>query len=339
MSGEKAVGWRSVWIDSARALAALSVVFFHVNVMPFTGEPGHLTRLWRAFWGWGHLGVPVFFAISGYCVTIAWHRAKGVGDFAFRRFRRLFPPYWASIALLLALAAARWYFVGVNDVAVLPRGTWPVLATLLAATEPASHVKTMNWVYWTLTCEVSFYAIMALTLLAPRRRVALLAAVHLILCAVAVVPGVEPRGPLFFAAYWPMFGIGAVLAAYSFSPRASLIMFAASVIGAGVAARDWSMEIYLLASFATTLFLWATSAAAMPSILGPVSQLGKFAYSLYLIHVPVAIDGLMHLLPSGFPSDSIYILSQLLIVATTIAAAWVFYVAAEKRFILPPRAR
>jgi peptidoglycan/LPS O-acetylase OafA/YrhL len=46
-------------------------------------------------------GVPIFFVISGYCITasIDSHRRNqhGVGLYFFKRFRRIFPPYWAAL--------------------------------------------------------------------------------------------------------------------------------------------------------------------------------------------------------------------------------------------------
>src|SRR5215471_1642650 len=50
------------------------------------------TRAWA--------GVPLFFVISGYCITatIDSHRRKdgSVGTYFWKRFRRIFPPYWAT---------------------------------------------------------------------------------------------------------------------------------------------------------------------------------------------------------------------------------------------------
>jgi peptidoglycan/LPS O-acetylase OafA/YrhL len=62
------------------------------------------------FW----IGVPIFFVISGYCISAAAdsRRRKGaaLSTYFFRRFRRIFPPYWAVLGATVLL-------VGAGDVA------------------------------------------------------------------------------------------------------------------------------------------------------------------------------------------------------------------------------
>jgi peptidoglycan/LPS O-acetylase OafA/YrhL len=70
------------------------------------------TRLW--------VGVPIFFVISGYCIsaTIDSHRRKGasVGTYFLKRFRRIFPPYWTVLVGSMLL-------IGLGDLAASGRLT------------------------------------------------------------------------------------------------------------------------------------------------------------------------------------------------------------------------
>lgn len=83
-------------IDGLRALAVLSVLFYHVGFSGFEG---------------GFVGVDVFFVISGFLITrlikdeIAQTGGFKFGDFYIRRARRLFPSLAFTLVLSLVLAA------------------------------------------------------------------------------------------------------------------------------------------------------------------------------------------------------------------------------------------
>lgn len=75
-------------IDGLRAVAVLSVLFFHVDIHLFSG---------------GFVGVDIFFVISGYLITYNILSTIDNNDFTFknfyhRRIRRLFPALIATVA-------------------------------------------------------------------------------------------------------------------------------------------------------------------------------------------------------------------------------------------------
>jgi len=82
-------------IDVLRAIAVLSVVFFHLDIPGFQG---------------GFVGVDIFFVISGYLITSIIkdkyenHKFK-LSDFYVRRIRRLVPPLIATTAATLIAAS------------------------------------------------------------------------------------------------------------------------------------------------------------------------------------------------------------------------------------------
>ncbi len=83
-------------VDGLRAVAVLSVVFYHFGYAAFGG---------------GYIGVDVFFVISGYLITrVILDEIKGAGGFQFKRFyirrmRRLFPAMLATFSSSLIVAA------------------------------------------------------------------------------------------------------------------------------------------------------------------------------------------------------------------------------------------
>lgn len=90
------IGYRSD-IDGLRAIAVLSVVFFHAGIEQASG---------------GFVGVDVFFVISGYLICTLIIDQTRRGTFVFRKFwlrrvRRLFP----ALFVVMSVAAIAFYFV------------------------------------------------------------------------------------------------------------------------------------------------------------------------------------------------------------------------------------
>lgn len=143
-----------------RALAATWVMLFHVN--SFAGPRAIELRLGSfalevhplITCGW--VGVDLFFVLSGFLLATHLlqslaHPAPGI----FRRYfaaraRRVFPAYWAQLAILLA-------------VAVVVAGSLPAWARYLPLHIPMLHFVSesasfaINNVYWTLPIELAFY--------------------------------------------------------------------------------------------------------------------------------------------------------------------------------------
>jgi peptidoglycan/LPS O-acetylase OafA/YrhL len=104
-------------IDGLRFLAIISVVAYHVsNVVAFhrgytnSSEPptGWLYTLFRS----GHNGVPLFFAISGFILSLPFARhalnggpAINLRDYYIRRVTRIEPPYVIQLVVMMALCA------------------------------------------------------------------------------------------------------------------------------------------------------------------------------------------------------------------------------------------
>jgi len=145
--------YRIRMIDVLRGGSAIAVALFHFNE-PYPA----LTDVYHRVLKWGWLGVSVFFVVSGFCIAAA-RQKEGFISFWFRRLMRIFPPYWASVVVVLGVVCVRVATSGTNDVALLPKdfGSW--VYTLAALTQPASSVASINWVYWSLAYELAFYMV------------------------------------------------------------------------------------------------------------------------------------------------------------------------------------
>lgn len=337
---------RMAHLDALRGAAALAVVWHHFYVVLVHGFPidGALRSAWpvRAFMAagqWGALGVPVFFVLSGYCVGRTWTRSPSWGDFARRRLRRIFPAYYASIALVAACALAAKLLGGVNDVAAFPPLTSAnVLATLTLFTAPASATPMVAWIYWSLTYEVAFYIVLALALALPARmHPGALVAVGAAASGLAFFPQLAPRpGPLFFCDLWPIFALGLALAFLEKSRRtAGLIAVPALAALIAVNHRPYYAG-FVVAAAATAGIIWLGSRRLALPRLRPLERIGVFSYSLYLVHVPLLLLVAKHLLlrPSLTPAALFFTGSAIL--AGLIAAAFGFHLLCERPFLHGP---
>lgn len=328
---------RNGWIDLLRGLAAMAVALFHFNAIPLSVPAS--AGPWQEVWLHGHWGVGVFFALSGYCLYAGWSSATNAGLFLSRRLQRIFPSYWYSLLLVVALTLGVKLLTGVNDVTPLPDRTASVLATLLLATNPLTPIATINWVYWTLTVLLGFYVLMTLVLLVPPQlRLRLLVGLHGLLCAADASLNPLPTGPALIVSYWPVFGAGLALAVFGAHRGTGLTMLILSALHAFWAAHRGSAPAdYVLVAIATIIAIAVLTPRSFPRWLAPAAAVGPFSYSLYLIHVPVGIYLAQRFLPDRFTSTAGLVLTQLVQLALCLAAARLFYLLAERPFLPRPR--
>lgn len=137
-------------LDALRGIAALAVVLFHYTVK----APEILPRVVTVEYGFpiGNYGVQLFFAISGFVIFMTLERTRSSADFAFARFTRLFPAYWAAIML----TTAALYLLGASELAQ-PSS---VIATNFTMLQGFIYVPAVDGVYWSLTVELAFYLCM-----------------------------------------------------------------------------------------------------------------------------------------------------------------------------------
>ncbi|MBZ5555752.1 MAG: acyltransferase [Acidobacteriia bacterium] len=332
MTPASATGDRYRTLDAWRALAAMAVVVFHCTNAVVRPEMGWWARALLSGWA----GVFVFFPISGYCILAAVCRAQNatLGHFLTRRWRRIAPPYWASIAVTLAVAVAAAPFnrgsLGDYQIGVT---RWLSVVTLTQVWFGAGAL--INPVYWSLCYEEQFYLVMGLTLLAPGcYRLRLLMGVTILsgLYHFAQWPaGLRVEG--LFLAYWLEFSCG--LAAFVWIRRPAQRAWAATVFVIVAIAIAASGSVGLMISAAAAVAFIALSkydaAIAATGAGAALMSVGAFSYSLYLIHVPIGgriVNGL-HRLPLPL------LVPTLFAIPGSLVAGWCFYAAIERRFLNP----
>lgn len=312
-------------LDAWRGVAALAVVIFHCGntVVDRQSIAGRLLLS-----GW--LGVFIFFPISGYCILAALQcpANRTMGAFLTRRWRRIIPPYWASIVVALAIGLAALPFSRGSAADLLPPARlWGVVLTLTQGF--TDHSNAINPVYWSLCYEEQFYVVMALMLAAPSGwRAPLLGAITAT-AAVYVSAAWTWRIPGLFLEYWMCFAAGC--AAYLWLHERSARMWAAAilVIAAGMGTMSANAALLMSVGVAIAMAVLAPYDRVLARLrpLAALMAIGTISFSLYLVHVPVG-GRLTNLLDRiGVPPFAIVPLSC----AVSVGAAWLFYVNVEKR--------
>ena len=146
-------------LDLLRALACAMVVAFHFLFRGQAGgwlqdaPPAWLSILARH----GHLGVPLFFMISGFVICMSAEGATLRG-FAASRIARLAPALWVAAPLTALVALA-----GHVQAFFVTPGQLLVNLTLVPQWFGVPYV---DEVYWSLAVELQFYLLVALALVA-----------------------------------------------------------------------------------------------------------------------------------------------------------------------------
>ncbi len=138
---------RITQIDGLRAIAALSVVAYHYTTR-FDEQFSHISDLGVSI-SWGYLGVYLFFAISGFVIFMTLDRCRTPMDFVASRFARLFPAYWAAVALTWLTMQV----VSVPGYAI----SLPQAVANLSMVHVFFGVPDVDGVYWSLQLELIFY--------------------------------------------------------------------------------------------------------------------------------------------------------------------------------------
>lgn len=199
-------------LDALRFLAAFAVIAFHflARDSPAWGGavPGEVAGAgqWAAY---GRLGVPLFFVISGFVILMSsWGR--DVPHFVASRVGRLFPAYWVSVVLSVAILFVVWPEYG----RFFDSEVGPSDAVLnLTMVQQAFGAPSVNGVYWTLWYEARFYLLVALFMLIgiTRQRVLAFAALWPIAGAIAAEADSALLSTLLMPTYAPFFAGGMLL--------------------------------------------------------------------------------------------------------------------------------
>jgi peptidoglycan/LPS O-acetylase OafA/YrhL len=291
-----ATGGRLHALDGLRFLAAAGVVLYHLAGRDLdvwrTGGADLFPTLGQGL-VYMRVAPELFFVVSGFAILwTAWGRS--VPQVVASRLARVYPAYWAALALTTLLFVAVW-----PQGRDLGAGQVATNATLLQEPLGVAHVDS---VYWTLWTELRFYAIVTIFVAVgiTRRRVLALAALWPVVAVVVgrLGPGFWPEALL--SRHAPYFAGGMLLFLVFRSGHAWLPWLLVAT-NAGLALWT-SLPLQLRAVRAHTGFeadpalmgaaIVTCFAVVALTALSPVRRLrwgflaglGALTYPLYLVH-------------------------------------------------------
>ncbi len=349
-------------LDLWRGVACLMIVIFHAAFFRIEQDRSRnatihpVLSLLQQF----YLGVPLFFIISGYCITAtalaSIRRGDRPSEYFKRRFRRIYPPYWAAIAIVATIAL----------LASQVKGLWPLMNQLKGVVHPSSMTwsdwlgnltLTDTWLHhfvgkrsemlvgqaWTLCYEEQFYLVCGLVLcFAPGRYFSCLLAVTLISFGLCVAHDrfkvAVPLQGFFYDLQWLYFAGGVLIFHHLHVAPARLrpwtISFLIALALCGLYKRiEWMTTVGVFALLLIAMHPWDI-AVSTARVLRPFAFCGRMCYSMYLTHIIVTNTVSHGFYELGLRSVwSTVLVTIPVATALSVLVAWQFHMAVERHFL------
>lgn len=254
-------------------------------------------------WKFRHIGVVLFLVISGCIIPVSLERGGSNARFWLRRFFRLFPAYWLSIAI------GYCYMLGGNNppMEIAPDNTsgWLLNLTMLQGFLKRPNV----WgVFWTLKIELVLYAICSLLFAfrLSKHWVALVTTAIAIYALVGLLRPFISESPFGIGGqkylYWsPLMGVLAQCYISGRLARRQMVTLLGFQMGSLLIV--WTVNHCCFPAEMSTrnlyeyLFTWGTAYACFFALVelrglhmpGAGCWFGRISYSLYLLHPAVLL--------------------------------------------------
>jgi peptidoglycan/LPS O-acetylase OafA/YrhL len=274
-------------LDGARAYCILLVMFDHLK------SNGHTIP-----WINGHLGVDLFFIISGFLITTLLRREQFLRghidfySFYVRRFFRIVPVYVVVLAIYIVICqlpsqADKWFQL---------KAALPFFLTFLNEYAHEPNHGTVFMHTWSLGVEEKFYLLWPFLFFVLGKTVQLRRIIAFALILAICLAVLLHHGHLAQAYFGLLMGcvMGIVLSGPDavrvfkrlarIPPSAALALFALGFLA-------FHLSKDLAPFFSTTAIIFQSSLIARPSWLSrlhawpPLVWIGRRSYSMYLIHI------------------------------------------------------
>jgi peptidoglycan/LPS O-acetylase OafA/YrhL len=303
-----------------RGFAALLVVLFHFVL----GSPDRFSELpmLQNIASYGHLGVQVFFVISGFVIPYSMYLSKyeypNFGKFIWKRLVRLEPPYLVSILICLIIAY-------ISTISPYYRGnplrfSWQQLALHIGYLNAFFNYDWLNVVYWTLAIEFQYYILIAILFPIFMWKTEYSFIIALLACAYLSFLFPEKQ---FFFKHSPLFLFGIALFLFKVNKISFLHLSFFLLINIVFCffSCDFTSTIFGLITFFIILFTCIKNNIFI--------FLGSISYSLYLLHVPIG-QRILNISENFVSNQAVLAGVMIMCIAVMIFISWLFYWFVEK---------
>jgi peptidoglycan/LPS O-acetylase OafA/YrhL len=328
-------------LDLLRLAAVLGVLLFHYGFRgPTTGSTTQVALPGlAAFARYGFLGVPIFFIISGFVIAYS-AEGRTATDFAIARIARIYPGFLFCMTitfLAILVFGAPTFDTGLAH--------W---AANLVIAAPALRQPYMDSAYWSLIYEITFYAWVAILIVADLFRCRIDAIVltwllismlnELVLDSYLLRKVILTDASGFFATGLLIYQLylgrrDAVLQTLLATSVACAVFQAVHNLAwlrdrTGSEFDDWIVATICLASI--VVIIWATRIKKLPLHSGLVLAAGGLTYPLYLLHQYLGYVVLNRIGPLEHPTVLVALI--LLAIAILSWAMWRYVERPSQRF-------
>ncbi|QIG99060.2 acyltransferase family protein [Bradyrhizobium sp. 6(2017)] len=314
-------------LDLLRLAAVGAVILYHYG---FWGPASHgVQQVAMPYLAtvaqYGFLGVPVFFAISGFVIAYSAEGRTPVG-FAIARFSRIYPTFVICMTLTFLatlLVGHAWFHV-----------TWGQWLANLFIAAPMFGQPYMDDAYWSLVIEVVFYVWVALFLawgIFPRRIDTIIVAWIAITFVNELTLDIPLFEKLFMADDSGFFAVGLLIYEH-YRGRRDTRLYSLLTLAMGTATFQAvhklerlgvhthgsfdPMVVTAICIVSLGIVFAATRIKSVPLPAGLVSAVGGITYPLYLLHLQLGYVTLLAITPTP---DA---LSTALVLTAVVVLAW-----------------
>jgi peptidoglycan/LPS O-acetylase OafA/YrhL len=304
---------------------------------------------------YGHFAVSVFIVLSGFCLMLPITRGDGTlrggaATFFRKRARRILPPYYLALGFSLLI------LIGIYGRTLRISARDLCSHLLLIHNLSPTTIGGINGAFWSIAVEWQIYFLFPLLVYAWRRWGA--GPTLTVTVALAVGSWFGLRGqPLsgLTPHYVALFAFGMLGSELAFSPAPEWVSRRARVLWPALLATltavliawcvRWGWEEALGPLQAVTDILVGVCmvallvTAARPNRVGrllaarPLAFIGTFAYSIYLVHLPLLIACWSLLVRLRLPSEAAFALLAFGCGPLIVGIAYLFHLGCERPFL------
>jgi peptidoglycan/LPS O-acetylase OafA/YrhL len=305
-------------LDGWRGVCALLVALHHIEI--------HGWIYWQPLVRNGWLFVDFFFVLSGFVIAHSYGDRLGTGerirDFVIRRLGRLWPLHLVMLCAMIVLELSHWVLLHTHPIAgehaafVADRSPFAILTNLFLVQALGMHdFETWNGPAWSISCEFYTYLVFAAVCfftVSRRMRIVFSSLFALLgLLVLARFSDYGMRETFHWAIFRCFFGFFAGVLTYEawragawrwFAGKTPMEVGALAVVALflTIAPGHAALEYLATPLFALAVLVFANESGEVSRLLTtrPLAALGRWSYSIYLVHtfVIASLFSVLHVL-------------------------------------------